>query len=146
MTKLIQINLDEVREYIKNTSPESKIYFGADSERVQVDNVWHVDYLLCVIVHIDGNHGAKIFGHVDRERDYDKNLERPKLRLMTEVFKIAELYLKLADDLEDREASIEPKGNPWIQLCCVRGCGLHSWCLWFGTGYQATLVVCFKRS
>ena len=145
MTKLIKIDLDEVREYIKNTSPDSKIYFGADSERVQVDNVWHVDYLLCVIVHIDGNHGAKIFGHVDRERDYDKKLDRPKLRLMTEVFKIAELYLKLADDLEDREASIHLDLNPKAihgSSCAVseavgyiRGvCGLepvikpHSWC------------------
>ena len=145
MTKLIQMDLDEVREYIKNSSQESKIYFGADSERVQVDGTWWVDYLLCVIVHVDAKHGAKVFGHVERERDYDTKLNRPKQRLMTEVFKIAELYLKLADCLEDRETSIHLDLNPMPvhgSSCAVseavgyiRGvCGMepvikpHSWC------------------
>lgn len=145
MTKQIKIDLDEVRAYIKQTSKESKVYFGADSERVQVDGEWAVDYLLCVIVHIDAKHGGKVFGHVEREKDFDKKLSRPRLRLMTEVYKIAELYLKLADDLEGRDVSIHLDLNPLPihgSSCAVseaigyiKGvCGMdpvvkpHSWC------------------
>lgn len=140
----MKIDLEEVKAYVTNCSKESKIYFGADSERIMVDNVWHVDYLLCIIVHVDSKHGGKIFGHVERELDYDRRLERPKLRLMTEVYKIAELYLKCADFLGDFEVSIHLDLNP-IEIhgsnCAIseamgyiRGvCGLepvvkpHSW-------------------
>lgn len=109
---MIKMDMNEVREYIKQCSPASKIYFGADSERVMVDGTWYVDYLLCLVVHIDSKHGGKIFGHVERELDYDRKLARPKIRLMNEVYKIANLYLELADDLENREVSIHLDLNP----------------------------------
>lgn len=108
----MRIDIDEVRDFILNQSAETKIYFGADSERVNVDDVWMVDYLTVIIVHIDGKHGGKVFGQIDRERDHDKKLDRPKFRLMTEVFKIAELYLKCADFLEDRHCEIHLDLNP----------------------------------
>lgn len=108
----MQMDIEEVKNYIADTSDETKIYFGADSERVNVDGVWHVDYLLVVVVHIDGCHGAKVFGDIQRERDYDKNLSKPRMRLFNEVLKLGELYLKLADDLGDREVSIHLDLNP----------------------------------
>jgi predicted RNase H-related nuclease YkuK (DUF458 family) len=49
---------------------------------------------------------------VQREKDYEKNKNRPRMRLMTEVYKISELYLQLADVLEDREVEIHLDINP----------------------------------
>lgn len=108
----MKIDIDEVKEFISKQSPETKVYLGADSERVNVDGTWYVDYLLAVVVHIDGNHGCKVFGDIQRERDYDKNLGRPRLRLFNEVVKIAELYQALEDVLIERDIQIHLDLNP----------------------------------
>ena len=106
------IDIEEVRAFIEAQSPETKIYIGGDSERVKVGNDWYADYILCIVVHIDGNHGCKIFGEVSRERDWDQKKARPRMRLMNEVYKIAELYQKLHDVLEDREVEVHLDINP----------------------------------
>ena len=107
-----KMNIDEVMEYIIDQSPETKIYIGSDSERLLVNEQWYADYTLAVVVHIDGNRGCKVFGEVHRERDYDQRKDRPRMRLMTEVYKVAELYLKLADILEDRHVEVHLDINP----------------------------------
>ena len=107
-----KMDIDEVVNYINNQSPETKIYIGGDSERFLIDNVWHADYTLCVVVHKDGNNGCRIFGEIQRERDFDQQKDKPRLRLMTEVYKIAELYLKLAEVLEDRHVEVHLDINP----------------------------------
>lgn len=107
----LKLDLKEVAEYINNCSAETKVYLGVDSERVAVGDQYWVDYLICVVVHVDGCHGAKIFGEVVRERDYDKNLGRPRLRLITEVYKIAEVYMNLYE-LIPNEISIHLDLNP----------------------------------
>jgi hypothetical protein len=109
---MVKINIDEVREFINKQTPETKIYIGGDSERFKIDKVWYADYTLVVVVHVDGKHGCKIFGEVQRERDYDQSKNKPRMRLMTEVYKIADLYLKLADVLEDREVQVHLDINP----------------------------------
>ena len=109
---MMTIDIDELQEFIESQSETTRIYFGADSERVNVNDTWMVDYLLVVAIHIDGKHGAKVFGEVHREREYNKRLDRPKMRLMTEVMKIAELYLKCADFLEDRHVELHLDINP----------------------------------
>ena len=107
-----RINIDEVRTFIEAQSPETKIYIGGDSERFAIGKDWYADYTLAVVVHIDGKHGCKIFGEVHRERDYDQKKNRPRMRLMNEVYKIAELYHKLHDVLEDRDVEIHLDINP----------------------------------
>lgn len=107
-----RINIDEVMAFIEAQSPETKIYIGADSERFQIGKDWFADYTLAIVVHIDGCHGCKIFGEVQRERDYEYKKDRPRMRLMNEVYKIAELYLKLKDVLEDREVEVHLDINP----------------------------------
>ena len=102
----MKIDKNKLQEYLRKMPEDTKIYFGADSERIRVDGVWYVDYLLVIIVHEGGNKGAKIFGEIQRERDYDKNLSRPKNRMMTEVYKISELYLNLRDVVEEFDVSI----------------------------------------
>jgi len=107
-----QINIEEVKEFILHQSSETKIYIGCDSERLRVSDVWYADYILAVVVHIDGKHGCKLFGEVQRERDYEHRIDRPRLRLMTEAYKLSELYLKLADVLEDRYVEVHLDINP----------------------------------
>ena len=106
------INIDEVREFIMAQSPETKVYIGGDSERFLLGKDWYADYIMVVVVHINGNNGCKIFGEVQRERDWDKKRDKPRMRLMNEVYKIAELYLKLHDVLEDREVQVHLDINP----------------------------------
>ena len=107
-----RINLDEVKTFIESQTPETKIYLGCDSERVKIGTEWYADYVLAIVVHVNGNNGCKIFGEVQRERDYDKKQNRPRYRLMNEVYKVSEMYLKLADVLEGREVEVHLDINP----------------------------------
>ena len=106
------INIDEVRDFIMAQSPETKVYIGGDSERFLIGKDWYADYIMVVVVHINGNNGCKIFGEVQRERDWDQKRDRPRMRLMNEVYKIAELYTKIHDVLEDREVQVHLDINP----------------------------------
>lgn len=106
------IDIDEVRDFIMQQSPETKVYIGGDSERFLIGKDWFADYTLVVVVHINGNNGCKIFGEVQRERDWDQKRDRPRMRLMNEVYKIAELYTKIHDVLEDREVQVHLDINP----------------------------------
>jgi predicted RNase H-related nuclease YkuK (DUF458 family) len=106
------INIKEVQTYIESLSPQTKIYIGGDSERFKINGVWYADYATVIVVHIDGKHGCKVFGEIARERDFDQKKAKPRMRLMTEVYKIAELYLKLKDVLEDRDVEVHIDINP----------------------------------
>lgn len=107
-----RINIEEVKAFIEAQTPETKIYLGCDSERYRWNEQWWADYVLAVVVHIDGNHGCKLFGEVQTERDYDQRRDRPSTRLMTEVYKVSELYLKLAEVLEGRDVEVHLDINP----------------------------------
>ena len=109
---MLKLNLEEVKEFIRKQSPETKIYLGADSERFRMDNKWYADYTLAVVVHIDGCHGCKIFGEVQRELDYDHKKNKPAIRLMNEVYKVSELFQQLIDVLEDRHVEVHLDINP----------------------------------
>ena len=108
----MKINIDEVREYLEEQSEETKVYLGCDSERVNVRGVWHCDYTIAIVIHINGKNGCKLFGEVVREKDFDQRKERPNIRLMNEVFKVSEMYLKLAEVLADRYCEIHLDLNP----------------------------------
>jgi len=107
-----QLDLEEVRRYIDAQTPETRIYLGCDSERLRIDGVWYADYVLAIVVHINGNNGCKLFGEVHRERVYDQKASKPAMRLMTEVYKVSELYLKLAEVLEGRNVEVHLDINP----------------------------------
>ena len=107
-----QLDLDAVRKFIRAQSPETRVYLGSDSERVRVNGVWHADYAMAVVVHIDGCHGCKIFGEVMRERDYDQRANRPSMRLMNEVYRVSNLFQRLAPVLADRPVEVHLDINP----------------------------------
>lgn len=106
------LDIEQVREFIATQTPATRIYLGCDSERLRIDGVWWADYVLAVVVHRNGNNGCKLFGEVQRERDYDSRAGRPSQRLMTEVYKVSELYLRLADVLEGRQVEVHLDINP----------------------------------
>jgi predicted RNase H-related nuclease YkuK (DUF458 family) len=99
-----KIDLDEVKAFIESCGPDTKIYLGCDSEKVKMNGQWYADYIIAIVVHIDAKHGCKIFGQIERERDFDQQKNKPRMRLMTEVYKVAEMYLALsaiiANDIE----------------------------------------------
>ena len=109
-----KINIAEVTKFIADQSPETKVYLGADSERYRRNGKWYADYTLAIVVHIDGCHGCKIFGEVQTEVDFDAKAGKPSMRLMNEVYKIAELYHKLvdADVIGKKEVEIHLDINP----------------------------------
>jgi predicted RNase H-related nuclease YkuK (DUF458 family) len=125
---MLKINLSEVTEFIKKQTPETKIYLGCDSERFKIGDDWYADYIIAIVVHINGNNGCKIFGEVQRERDYDQKENRPRYRLMNEVYKVSEMYLKLADVLSDRDVEVHLDINPSeLYGSLARSDWLYSW-------------------
>jgi predicted RNase H-related nuclease YkuK (DUF458 family) len=107
-----KIDVVELKTFIDAQSPETKIYLGCDSERINIRGTWFADYAAVVVVHIDGKHGCRIFGEVTRERDYDQRKDKPAMRLMNEVYKVSALFQKLADVLEDRDVEVHLDLNP----------------------------------
>ena len=107
----MKINIQEVAAFINAQGPDTKVYLRADSERILVDDRYVVDYMLVVVVHINGCNGAKVFGEIQREQAFDKDLSKPKTRLITEVYKVANLYLEL-EPLIAHDISIHLDLNP----------------------------------
>jgi predicted RNase H-related nuclease YkuK (DUF458 family) len=107
-----KLDIDFVKEFISSQSQETKIYLGCDSERFRIGKDWYADYILAIVIHMDGKHGCKLFGEVIRERDFDQKVNRPRFRLMNEAYKLSELYLKLADALIDRQVEVHLDINP----------------------------------
>ena len=107
-----QIDEQELRDFMANMGPDTKVYFGCDSERHLVNGKWHADYITVIVVHIDGRHGCKIFGQFVREPDYDGDCSKPFQRMMTEARMVSELHTKFKDVFEDFEVYIHLDCNP----------------------------------
>lgn len=101
-----KIDENEVVRFLETVSLESKIYLGADSEKVKVDGKIYADYTVVIVVHIDGCKGCKMFAEVTREEDYDKDPSKPFMRMMKEAEKVAELHDRFKDIFYDYEVSI----------------------------------------
>ena len=110
-----KFDIDEVKQFLAKQGPNTKVYLGADSERIRVNEVWYADYALAVVVHIDGRHGCKIFGEVQTEIDYDVKNSKPSMRLMNEAYKVAELYHKIVDVIGEKEVQIHLDINPDVR-------------------------------
>lgn len=106
-----KINLNEVKDFIDKCGPNTKIYLGCDSEKIRIGDIWFADYILAIVIHLDSKHGCKIFGQITRERDYDQAKNKPRMRLMNEVYKVAEMYLQLAAMI-DNDIEVHLDINP----------------------------------
>lgn len=106
------LDIQKIADYLKLCGPETKIYLGCDSERLTVNGKWYADYTLAVVIHVDGNKGCKIFGQVDRELDYDQKKDKPSMRLMNEVYRVADLFHKLDPLLHEFHVEVHLDINP----------------------------------
>jgi len=107
-----KIDVEQVRNFIEAQGPDTRIYLGADSERFKHNRVWWAEYTVVVVVHINGNNGCKIFGEMTQERDYDQRADRPSMRLMNEVYRVSDMFQRLAPVLEDRPVEVHLDINP----------------------------------
>ena len=107
-----ELDLNDIKAFVDSCGPDTKLYIGCDSERMIVDGRWHADYTLAVVVHINGNKGCRIFGSVNREIDYDQRKDKPQMRLMNEVYRVSELYLKLSELFVNHVIDVHLDINP----------------------------------
>lgn len=104
----VKLNMSEVKDYIANSSENTEVYVGCDSNRFRRYNKetkrkeWFAAYARVIVVHIDGEHGCKVFGDVVTHPDYG-NL---KQRLMQEVYFASEIGYELVDVIGDRPLQI----------------------------------------
>lgn len=115
--------IQEIRDFLTTVDSNSRIYLGCDSQKFKKKGEWWARYTCVLIVHLNNCNGGKVFGYNVEERDYDKKFHKPRMRLMNEVYKVSELYLELADILEDREVEVHLDINPderWGSSCVIR--------------------------
>lgn len=102
-----EVDPNQVTELLSRCGPGTKAYFGADSSRFKIDGVWYADYMVVLVIHINGKNGCKIFGETTRELDFDRSrADRPFNRMMTETAKVIEFYNKLKPYIEPYILSI----------------------------------------
>lgn len=106
-----KFNFVEIKNFIDVQSESSKIYIGCDSVSYKRHGKWYADFYKVVVVHIDGCHGCRIFGEIETEADYNTNKKKPTYRLMNECYKVAELYLTLAE-MTGRDIEVHLDLNP----------------------------------
>lgn len=107
-----KIDIEELKQFIADQSPESKIYIGCDSFRRKKDGVWYAHYTTVVVVHMDSRHGCRVFGDISSERDYDRKKNRPAMRLMNEVYRTVALFEQLLEVIGERYVELHLDINP----------------------------------
>lgn len=100
-------SLEKFKSFLEAQSPETRVYIGADSERLRIRGKKLVEYCVAVVVHIDGAHGCKVFGEVVREEDTRERLDRPFNRMIREANQAIDMYLRLEDTMI--ECGFEPE-------------------------------------
>lgn len=100
--------IEEAKQAIIESSPESSVYIGCDSIRYRKNKIWHAKYSTVVIVHMDSKHGCRIFHESFDEPDYG-NL---KQRLLNEVNYAVAAATEIIDVLGDRHMEVHLDINP----------------------------------
>jgi len=96
----------EIAQYLNNMPADSAIYIGADSVKFKKKGNWFARYTVAFIIHKASKHGCKIFHTTKIEKDYDPKKEKPRMRLMNEVYCAVEVYLEFAELLEEIQVEI----------------------------------------
>jgi len=112
MTSKLKMDIEAVKDFIRNESNNSKVYIGCDSLTFKKAGKWYADYVTVVVIHRNGNNGCKIFGQLETELDFIKDKTKPILRLMNEAIKTAALYGQLKDAIGSRYREIHLDINP----------------------------------
>jgi len=97
-------NIEEVKEFIRNSSEDSAVYVGCDSRQVRGKTV----FVTVVVVHINSCHGARIFWQIDRVR----RITSIRQRLFEEVNRAVYIAMLLADAVGNRPFEVHLDINP----------------------------------
>ena len=101
-----ELQITDMVDLLINCNENTKVYLGCDSVRyIRKDKVW-ARYATVAIVHMNGNKGCRIFSHISYEPDYDLKSSRPKMRMLTEVRKVCDLYIQIAPFIDEFEIEI----------------------------------------
>ncbi len=103
---------NEIEQYLNNMPQNSSIYIGCDSIKYKRRGEWYAKYTVAFIIHIASRHGGKIFSFTEVERDYDPKVDKPRMRLMNEVYKSVSTYLEFGELLENLPVQIHIDINP----------------------------------
>lgn len=104
--------IEEIVAKVKAADKTSRLYIGVDSERVQKGHEVFAKITSVVVIHHGGRHGCSVLGYVQNERIYDYKLDKPRMRLMLEVYKAAELYLALVEGTGRTDIEVHLDINP----------------------------------
>lgn len=102
------VDIEEVKEYIRNSSDQSSIYIGCDSKRFGKKDKRFVAYVCVVLIHLDSKHGAKMFSFEKVERDFG-NLRQ---RMVNEAIMACEIGYEVRETVGDRVFEIHLDINP----------------------------------
>lgn len=114
----MRYDLETVKLEILNAPEGSRFYIGCDSRRYRKNNQFWASYASVFIIHLGGKHGCKVFGKVEKERDFG-NL---KMRLMNEAYKATKMVMELEEYLIDKEFEVHldinsnPKEKSYIAM------------------------------
>lgn len=96
------INMEEVNEFLSGCSEKTAIYVGCDSQVFyDKSGTRMAKYTTAIVIHIDGCRGGKLFYETSTERDFSPNKKKPSIRLMNEVYKVSDVYLRLTNEAEN---------------------------------------------
>ncbi len=97
-------DIEEVREFIRNSSEDSAVYVGCDSRQIRGKTV----FVTVVVIHINSSHGARIFWRIERVR----RITSIRQRLLEEVNRAVYIAMMLADVVGDRPFEVHLDINP----------------------------------
>lgn len=103
---LTQTQIENMVDLLYTLDENTKIYLGCDSVRYIKKNRKYARYATVAIVHMNGNHGCRIYSSITHEPDYDLKMNRPKMRMMNEVQKVCTLYTQLAPFIDEFDVEI----------------------------------------
>jgi len=101
-------DIEEIREYIKNSAKTSAVYVGCDSHKTTRRGKREVVFITVVIIHLQQAHGGKIFHRKDITPEFPSN----KARLLKEVEMAVDVGFQILDSVGDRPLKIHLDLNP----------------------------------
>lgn len=96
--------MEEVIKFIQGTSKDTKVYVGCDSRQMGRNTL----FVTVIVVHLDGNKGAKVFPFSDRV----PRINSTRWRLIQEAHYATYKALELKDYIEGRELIVHLDYHP----------------------------------
>lgn len=98
--------VEDLVDLLVSLDTSTKVYLGCDSVRFGKEGKMYARYAVVCIVHKNGNNGCKIFSQKFVERDYDAKANKPRMRMLSEVHKVCELYRQLKPIIDGYDVEI----------------------------------------